>query len=74
MIGTSLVVQWLRISFPRQGTWVRFLIWELHTTRQLSLHAETTGPTDSRDQPQIERSLCLNEWSYVMQLRLNAGK
>ena len=25
---TSLVVQWLRISLPVQGTWVRSLVWE----------------------------------------------
>ena len=24
----SLVVQWLRISLPLQGTWVRALVWE----------------------------------------------
>ena len=26
--GTSLVVQWLRIHFPMQGTWVQSLPWE----------------------------------------------
>ena len=26
--GTSLVVQWLRIHLPIQGTQVQFLIWE----------------------------------------------
>ena len=26
MSGTSLVVQWLRICQPMQGTWVRYLI------------------------------------------------
>ena len=26
--GTSLVVQWLRIRLPMQGTWVRALVWE----------------------------------------------
>ena len=26
--GTSLVVQWLRILLPMQGTWVRLLVWE----------------------------------------------
>ena len=25
-IGTSLVVQWLRIHLPMQGTWVRSLV------------------------------------------------
>ena len=27
-IGTSLVVQWLRICLPMHGTWVRALVWE----------------------------------------------
>ena len=31
MIGTSLVVQWLRIHLPMQGTWVRSLIGELRS-------------------------------------------
>ena len=26
--GTSLVVQWLRICLPIQGTWVQSLVWE----------------------------------------------
>ena len=26
--GTSLVVQWLRIHLPMQGTWVPSLVWE----------------------------------------------
>ena len=29
--GTSLVVQWLRIRFPMQGTWVRSLVGELRS-------------------------------------------
>ena len=27
-LGASLVVQWLRIHLPMQGTWVQALIWE----------------------------------------------
>ena len=38
--GASLGVQWLRISLPMQGTWVRALVWEDPTchgvTRPLS--------------------------------------
>ena len=30
-LGTSLVVQWLRICLPVQGTWVRALVQEDHT-------------------------------------------
>ena len=29
--GTSLVVQWLRIRLPMQGTCVRSLVWELRS-------------------------------------------
>ena len=32
-IQTSLVVQWLRIHLPRQGTQVRSLVWEVPTCR-----------------------------------------
>ena len=31
---TSLVVQWLRIRLPMQGTWVRALVWEDPTCRR----------------------------------------
>ena len=34
----SLVVQWLRICLPMQGTWVRALVWEDPTCRR------ATGP------------------------------
>ena len=27
----SLVVQWIRIHLPRQGTWVQSLVWEDYT-------------------------------------------
>ena len=32
--GTSLVVQWLRIHLPMQGTWVRSLVWEDSTSHR----------------------------------------
>ena len=31
--GASLVVHWLRIRLPVQGTWVRALVWEDPTCR-----------------------------------------
>ena len=34
--GTSLVVQWLRIRLPMQGTRVRSLFWELRSLEQLA--------------------------------------
>ena len=47
--GTSLVVQWLRIRLPIQGTQVQSLVGELRCPRatgQLSLHAATTEHAD----------------------------
>ena len=32
--GASLVVQWLRVCLPMQGTWVRALLWEDPTCRR----------------------------------------
>ena len=44
--GTSLVVQWLRIHLPMQGTWVRALGSGKipHVVEQLSPCATTTEP------------------------------
>ena len=43
LIVAFLVVQWLRISLPVQGTWVRSPVLKIpHATGQLSLHAATT--------------------------------
>ena len=33
--GTSLVVQWLRIHLPMQGTWVQSLVGELRSHKPL---------------------------------------
>ena len=33
LVGASLVVQWLRICLPMQGTQVRSLVWEDPTCR-----------------------------------------
>ena len=42
---TFLVVQWLRISLPLQGTWVRSLVWKIpHAVEQLRPWATTTEP------------------------------
>ena len=49
--GIFLVVQWLRIYLPMQGTRVRSLVRELrsHIPRgQLSLRPETTEPAGSK--------------------------
>ena len=41
--GTSLVLQWLRIRLPMQGTWVQALVREdPNATEQLSPCATTT--------------------------------
>ena len=67
LLGTSLVVQWLRIRLPMQGTRVQALVWEdptchratkpmhhnywAHEPQLLSSRAATTEPT------------CCNYWS-----------
>ena len=67
MIGTSLVVQWLRIRLPMWGTRVRSLLRELRShmpwgkwacvLHLLSPHTTTTEPTRSgAHEPQLERS------------------
>ena len=38
----SLVVQWLRICLPMQGTWVRALVWEDPTCRGATRPCTTT--------------------------------
>ena len=43
-MGTSLVVQWLRICLPLQGTWVRPLVQE-DPSGKISLCTTTTEPT-----------------------------
>ena len=48
-LGASLVVHWLRICLPVQGTWVRFLVQEDPTClRQMSPWATTTEPACHR--------------------------
>ena len=37
-LGASLVVQWLRIRLPMQGTRVRALVWEDPTCRGATKH------------------------------------
>ena len=59
--GTFLVVQWLRIHLPMQGTRVWSLIQcrghRFNVTRQLSLYAATTEPLCSRDcVPQLKKA------------------
>ena len=47
--GTSLVVQWLRLWLPMQGTWVQFLVQE--------------GPTCHRTaKPMQQLNLCSRAW------------
>ena len=55
---TSLVVQWLRIRLPMQGTWVQSRGTSIpHAMGQLSLCTTTTEPARSRALVlQLERS------------------
>ena len=44
-LGTSLVVQWVRICLPKEGTWVQSLVWEDFThMEQPCLCATTSEP------------------------------
>ena len=59
--GTSLVTQWIRISLPMQGTWIRSLIWEDPTctweTKPMS-HSYWV-PGSRAHEPQILKAACL---------------
>ena len=59
-LGTSVVVQWLGICLPMQGTQIRIPgqgTKVQHTMWQLSLHATTTEPMScGAHRPQEERS------------------
>ena len=75
-VGTSLVVQWLRVCFPMQGMQVRFLVGELRSHMQLSLGAATTDPVRSRARAwqlekltSREKPACRNERSQMPQRR-----
>ena len=39
ILGTSLVVQWLRICLPMQGTQVQFLGWEDLLEKEMATHS-----------------------------------
>ena len=53
MDGASLVVRWLRIRLPMQGTWVQALVWEDPTCRG------ATGPGSHTTEPaHLELVLC----------------
>ena len=58
--GTSLVVQWLRICLPMQGTRVRSLVGELRSHMPWNSRATTTEPECSGAHvPQLERPCTL---------------
>ena len=46
---TSLVVQWLRICLPMEGTWVQPLMQEDSTGRRATKHTH---------EPQLQKSIC----------------
>ena len=49
---TFLVIQWLRICLPAQGTQVQSLVWETpHAAGQLGLCATITDPVLSNEKP-----------------------
>ena len=60
LLRTSLVVQWIRICLPMQGTWVRSLVWEDPTcfgaTMPVHLYYQAPEPENC------------NYWAQVLQL------
>ena len=62
LCSTSLVVHWLKIHFPMQGTWVQSLVGELRSHMPLSPHTAAS------------EHLCCNERAHVLKLRHNAAK
>ena len=64
LTGTSLVVHWLRICLPMQGTQVPFLVRELRSiiTGQSNLHTTTREePAHSRACAPQEKPMCHNK-------------
>ena len=53
LYGTSLVVQWLGIYLPMQGTWVRSLLWEDSTN-----HGATKPMSDNYGVHTLEHVIC----------------
>ena len=67
--GTCLVVPWLRICLPVQGTWVRSLLWED------SICCGATNPTSRSCWAQAPWSLCsITREAITMRSSCNATK
>ena len=61
---TSLVVQWMRIHLPMQGTWVQSLVQKIpHAAEQLSLSTTTTEPSLWGPWATTTELLCGNYWN-----------
>ena len=61
LMGTCLVVQWLRISFAMQGTQLRSLVVEPYVPRRNGARELLLKPTHSgAREPQLE-SVCCSE-------------
>ena len=57
--GTSLVVQWLRICLPIQGTWVRSLLWKIsHLLRSIKSMCHNYWARAPEPANCSEKSLC----------------
>ena len=60
--GTSLVVQWIRICLPKQGTWVPSLVWEDST------RCGGTNPRHDDYWAHTLEPVSCNYWGCVTQL------
>ena len=70
--GTSLVVQWLRIRLPMQGTWVRSLDWEDPTCRGATKSVRHNYWAHTRHNywsPHALGPTCCNYWARMPRAR-----
>jgi len=73
---SSVVVQWLRVCLPMQGTWVRTLVRELgsHCCGAAEPPATTEPTSPGAYVPQLERSLCTTTNDPATKTRSNGKK
>ena len=71
---TSLVVQWLRICLPMQGTGVQSLVGKLRSHMPHRATKPVCRNNRARMLQQQKDSTCCNKRVHMPQLRLNAAK
>ena len=61
--GTSLMVQWLSVCLPVQGTWVQSLVREV---RSHMLHSMANPPSKNKQTKQLTFLLCFQTFKFPM--------